>query len=353
MKRILIVDDDKNFLVSLKDALEKYEGFEVLTASTGSEAEKMLREEPAVDLVISDLKMGEIDGLQLLTYISREFPSLPFILMTAYGSPAIKKKVEELGAGYLEKPLTLKTLLNAINTVLEKEESTEGIIKNFSAISLAQLIRLEGKSCDVLIVSEKGEEGILGFSSGNLIYARTKDLEGDAAAKEIFKWKGTKLFIKVSQQHPKNIQRSLESLILEAAKEEDEEKNSRLNHKEKNKKEGKMPLAYEEIMENFKEIPGYMGAAIFNINGEQLAFHALKDAEKLKKYFLQMTSLFVAGDKAAEKTGAGGMDFIQTDSDLGKFLARRGKKFIAMLMLEEEGNIALAKEALEEAAEKI
>ena len=347
------MDDDKNFLVSLKDALEKYEGFEVLTATTGSEAEKILREEPAVDLIISDLKMGEIDGLQLLTYVSREFPSLPFILMTAYGSPAIKKKVQELGAGYLEKPLTLKTLTNAINTVLKKEESPEGIIKNFSAISLAQLIRLEGKSCDVLIISERGEEGILGFLSGELTYARAGTLEGDEAAKEIFKWKGTKLFIKEFQPHPKNIHRSLESLILEAAREKDEGKNSGLNHKEKNKKEVTMPLPYEEIVESFKEIPGYVGSAIFNVNGEQLVFHALKDADRLKKYFLQMTSLFVAGQKAAEKTGAGGLDFIQTDSDLGKFLARRGEKFIAMLMLEEDGNIALAKEALEEAAKKI
>ncbi|GEM_PF-5022591 len=114
-----------------------------------------------------------------------------------------------------------------------------------------------------------------------------------------------------------------------------------------------MPLPYEGILESFKEIPGYKAAAIFNANGEELGFHALKDREKLEKYFLQMTSLFVAGDKAAEKTGAGGMDFIQTDSELGKFLARRGEKFIAMLMLEEDGNIALAKQALEEAAAKL
>ncbi len=66
-----------------------------------------------------------------------------------------------------------------------------------------------------------------------------------------------------------------------------------------------------------------------------------------------MTSLFVAGSRATEKTGAGQMGFIQTDSDMGKFLARRRKKFIIMILLGEDGNLALAKDALEEVSEKL
>ena len=114
-----------------------------------------------------------------------------------------------------------------------------------------------------------------------------------------------------------------------------------------------MSVNYDEIIETLKGVPGYKGAAIFNINGEELAFHAMKQPEKLRKFFLQMTSLFVAGDKAAEKSDAGGLDFIQTDSDFGKFLARQGEKHIVMVLLEEDGNLALAKDALEEASSEI
>ena len=114
-----------------------------------------------------------------------------------------------------------------------------------------------------------------------------------------------------------------------------------------------MAFNYEKLMNDLKEIPGYKAAAVFNINGEQVTFDAVKDPDRVRKYFLQMTSLFVAGSKATEKTGAGEMDFIQTDSDIGKFLARKGEKFIVMILLDEDGNLALAKDALEEASGKL
>ncbi len=354
-KRILIVDDDKNFLFSLADGLEKYKDrFEIVMSDSVEKAMNVLRNS-SVDLVISDLRMRGGDGLQLLSFIAREFPEIPFILMTAYGSPQVREKVREMGAvGYLEKPLTIQEVVKAIEEAFEFSRDTEGYVKNFSPISFAQLIKLEERTCVMQVTNSDNKTGFLGFKRGLLVYAELDNLKGEEAALEIFKWDNPKIVLLKEEAKEFNVNTSLETLILRALQEKDEKEEGVVKNEEKIKqKEGTMPRPYEAIVESFKEIPGYKAAAIFNVNGEELTFHALKEPEKLKKYFLQMTSLFVAGDKAAEKTGAGGMDFIQTDSDLGKFLARRGEKFIVMLMLEEDGNIALAKDALAEAAEKL
>ncbi len=174
-----------------------------------------------------------------------------------------------------------------------------------------------------VVFTGKGGKGILHFSDGEIKDIKYGKLEGEAA---------------------------LDALVKEGEIEISEMR--KIRQSPKFKKEGKS-LNYQEFLGKFRELPGYKASAIFNVNGEQVAFDAIKEPDKVKKFFRQMTSLFVAGGKAVKKTGAGGLDFIQTNSNLGKFLARKGVKFIVILLLEEEGNIALAKEALEKTASNI
>ncbi len=347
-KKILIVDDDRNFLLSLADGLERYTEFESITSTSGKEALAILEREK-IDLIISDLKMEEMDGLQLLTEVARIYPHIPFILMTAYGSPPIQEEARKRGAlKYLEKPLTIKELVNAINEVLENI----GIetITHVSAIDISQLVFMERKTCTLEIISSRfKQEGTLVFREGELIYAQTGDTIGVKAAVEIFSWEEANIFVyeQIGEEIP-NINENLESIIIKAL--EYREKFSVMSKKEK---EGKMAFNYEKLLEELREVPGYKASAVFNINGEQIIFNALKDEERTRKYFLQMTSLFAAGSRATEKTGAGKMDFIETDSEIGKFLARKGKKFIVMVLLDKEGNIVLAKDALENVADSL
>jgi len=100
--RILVVDDEKSMQQFLT-ALLRREGYEVLNASSGEEALDTVREHD-VDLVITDLKMPGMDGIQLLERIKKADPGIPVVIMTAYASQ--KSAIDALNLGafhYLEK----------------------------------------------------------------------------------------------------------------------------------------------------------------------------------------------------------------------------------------------------------
>ncbi len=103
METVLIVDDEKNYPLILGEVLEE-EGFEPLTANSGKEALGIL-ESAEVDLVLTDMKMPGMDGIELLTRIKEIDPDLPVIMMTAHGT--VEKAVEAMQLGaytYLLKP---------------------------------------------------------------------------------------------------------------------------------------------------------------------------------------------------------------------------------------------------------
>src|SRR4030066_2426974 len=112
---VLIVDDEEPFVLSLADGLSSYKKyFNVRTAPNGAEAVKTLKLSP-IDLVITDLSMPKMDGFELLAYMSRNYPKIPVILMTAYGTPKIEEIVGNMGIfRYLEKPLDVDTVADNI-----------------------------------------------------------------------------------------------------------------------------------------------------------------------------------------------------------------------------------------------
>ncbi len=110
---IFLVDDEKVFLLSLKKQIVRL-GYEVVTATSGQEALALLREQPA-DVVITDLVMPEMGGIELMQFAKELYPSLPFIVFTARGCVESAVNAIKLGAlDYLEKPFTPE----AFNVVL-------------------------------------------------------------------------------------------------------------------------------------------------------------------------------------------------------------------------------------------
>jgi two-component system response regulator AtoC len=111
--KILVVDDELNMRLVLKAMLKK-EGYEVATAADGQEALQILKEEK-IAVVATDLKMPRLDGMGLLHRIMQEDPSLPVIILTAYGT--VSNAVDALKKGafdYLTKPFEqdeLKTVI--------------------------------------------------------------------------------------------------------------------------------------------------------------------------------------------------------------------------------------------------
>jgi two-component system NtrC family response regulator len=110
MDTILIVDDEKNYPLILSAVLQE-EGFETLTANSGHEALAVL-ENSDVDLVLTDMKMPKMDGIELLQRIKAVNPELPVIMMTAYGT--VEKAVEAMQKGaysYILKPFDNEQLI--------------------------------------------------------------------------------------------------------------------------------------------------------------------------------------------------------------------------------------------------
>src|SRR3954447_19030935 len=118
MARLLVVDDEKNIRVRLASFFESC-GHKIQTAENGKQALDALAVGP-FDLVLTDYKMAQVDGLELLHQIKRQAPDTVVILMTAYGT--IENAVAAMKAGaydYLTKPFSLEQIQHVVDRAIE------------------------------------------------------------------------------------------------------------------------------------------------------------------------------------------------------------------------------------------
>jgi DNA-binding response OmpR family regulator len=121
--RILLVDDERTARLSLAEIL-RMEGFEVVAVEGGREAILFLRAQD-FDVVLCDLKMPEVGGLDVLAACREHRPATEFVLMTAYGSLDTAVEALRFGASdYLLKPALPETILESITKVLEKRHKS-------------------------------------------------------------------------------------------------------------------------------------------------------------------------------------------------------------------------------------
>ncbi|MBV8651415.1 MAG: response regulator, partial [Alphaproteobacteria bacterium] len=121
-KQVLLVDDDARNIFALSSALER-RGLRVLTATTGTEAIKLLDETAGVAIVLMDIMMPEMDGYQTMQVIRRKpaFRRLPIIALTAKAMIGDREKCLEAGASdYLAKPVNTEQLLSALRMWLHR-----------------------------------------------------------------------------------------------------------------------------------------------------------------------------------------------------------------------------------------
>jgi len=126
MSTVLVVDDEKNYLVVLEELLSE-EGYEVLTASCGSEALNIIENTP-VQTVLSDIKMPAMTGIELLDRITAIDPDLPVILMTAYAEVDQAVAAMKKGAlDHIQKPFDNKDVKRAVARGLERRSLIQNI----------------------------------------------------------------------------------------------------------------------------------------------------------------------------------------------------------------------------------
>ena len=117
--KILIVEDEPNMVAGLRDNFE-YEGFQVITALDGVEGlDRALKDSP--DLVVLDVMMPRMSGLDVCKQLKAKRPSIPIIMLTARGQEIDKVVGLELGADdYVTKPFSIRELLARVKAVLRR-----------------------------------------------------------------------------------------------------------------------------------------------------------------------------------------------------------------------------------------
>jgi YesN/AraC family two-component response regulator len=123
MKRgkILVVDDDKRLRESIGMILDNY--YEVIFAENGNRCIELFETHNNISLLILDIKLPDIDGIEVLRKIREKKRDIPVIIITAYGTKELLKDVISLGvSGYFDKPFNVNKLLDLINKFLSSKD---------------------------------------------------------------------------------------------------------------------------------------------------------------------------------------------------------------------------------------
>ncbi len=140
MRKILVVDDEKDVRDTLHNVLKSL-NYEPFVAASGAEALEIIKTTP-IDVVLSDLYMPEMDGIELLKRIRSIDPKMVFLMITAH--PTIETAVEAIKKGaydYLTKPFHIEEVRLKINRALEKKGMAHSL-KTANGIIWALLISI-------------------------------------------------------------------------------------------------------------------------------------------------------------------------------------------------------------------
>jgi len=236
-RRVLIVDDEEDLTWTLTKKLSKdSDKFQLVCVNSGGEAIEVMNQLP-VDLVITDVRMPEVSGLELLVQIKDRYPQTRVIIMTAYGSDDVKREASQRGCfRYLEKPFEINDLRTLILEGLSQDKGFNGSVADFQLSDIIQLNCL-GRLTSALEVKHDHETGQIFFDNGNIVHAETDHLSGESAFYHIMAWAGGEFTVKRNvKAHLESIDKGWQSLLLEAMRQLDEHSDKVIEQKEKEKR---------------------------------------------------------------------------------------------------------------------
>ncbi|MCA0446454.1 MAG: response regulator [Bacteroidetes bacterium] len=206
-KKILIVDDEETIAWGISKTLAQSTDLGVETAYTvkASQALTMLSTEK-YDLVITDIRMPEMSGIDLLKEVKERYPETGVIIMTAYGSTEVQQEASKRGSiYYIEKPFDIKVLKKAISDFFAKKQeikpnnlkeeltgSEDSFKGNIGSLQLMDVVQMNclGRITCTLKVADGQKDGIIVFKKGDIVHAETSGMVGKEAFFNIAGWKG-------------------------------------------------------------------------------------------------------------------------------------------------------------------
>lgn len=233
-KKVLIVDDEEILTWIMSKTLSKdRKKYEVLVVNDARNALDVMDANPA-DLVITDIRMPGMSGLELLERIRQRHPQTKVIIMTAYGNPDVEREAVERGClHYLEKPFKIEDLRNLILEALQV--SKKGFVGRVADLQLTDIIQLNclGKMKTTLSVSMDEQKGVICFEDGEIVHAELGSLVGEDALFTILGWEGGD-FTTTSGTDPleRTIDRPWQELLIEGMRLKDEGRDARRGREE-------------------------------------------------------------------------------------------------------------------------
>jgi len=226
-RKILVLDDDADWLEVCREQLAQLPSKpEVRTASTGTRAVAQLDAEP-FRLLICDLRMPRMDGLQVLTIVRRRFPELRTVVLTGLEDEEFRSRAYILGVDLFwlktDMQRDVKLFLDCLESLLG-DETPHGFrgVQNKSLIDIIQLECLSRNST-VLRVTRGPLVAKLWIQNGELIDAEVGGARGEPALRKILAWRaGAFENLPAEPKRERTIVKSVNALLLESAQAIDE-----------------------------------------------------------------------------------------------------------------------------------
>jgi CheY-like chemotaxis protein len=228
-QKILLLDDDQQMLDMYQSLLKQLPSKpEVHVSNSGTRAIALLESE-AFTLLITDLHMPKMDGLQVLAIVRRKFPHLRIIVLTGVMDEEYRARAYAQGVElFWQKPGTgqeVKLFQDCIESLLDRDARNEGGFRGMQNKSLVDLIQLEclSRSSSVLRVTQGALDGRIWVQNGEIVDAATGNFTGEEAFKEILSWKsGNFEILPADPSRPRTITNSYQGLLLDSAQALDE-----------------------------------------------------------------------------------------------------------------------------------
>ena len=229
LKKVLFVDDNLQFLEMVERVMGGWSNgeWQIFLAENTGQALIVLQEQK-IDLVIVDVQMPVVDGIQFLALLNRKYPSLQKITLSAYADDAARAACLSNGAElFLEKPRSTEGLEIIFTTLRElaRHKPVTGFRGVLREASLESVIQMEclNRNSSILEIKGGGWLGQIYIKEGALIHAQVGERNGEAALNKILSLAGGEFNLKPFEEPPQeSIDGQWEFLLMEAARVRDE-----------------------------------------------------------------------------------------------------------------------------------
>ena len=359
--KILVVDDEESMVFSIEDYLSSYA--DCLGATSYDEAISQLKREKDISLVISDIRMPDKDGFDLLMWLRDNRPRVKVVMITAYGSPSVRSLAKRRGAVmYLEKPLDLEQLLHLVKQIIERKGFSLAL-QDIELTDVLQFLIFANKQVQVEVFNPQGEKGEFGLDGDEVLWIRSGSKQGEEAFYNIMSWETGSfevLPLDIEQKPPEmeKLTVPLSSLLFEEAKRRDEAAASM-----DEEKEAPIPVKEEvvtidiakELTEWQRGVAGFVEAAFINMDGTYIAGTSNLPDKDLSEHVAYCAKSLKSIVETLDSTRTGHYRevLITTNTHYVIWQKLNKEMFLSLTVTIEQGNLGMARLQMDQLGKRV